>query len=269
MRNISILLVICIFALSSGCSRFHSGNSPIEIEQHENPEIWKQVYKMQSTLWPLEKKVLEIEKRVSETEKTTNKMSYDLAETKLSSRQVNKNIELLHAELQKKQSEAISPEKTAAEVARPVEKKTEKGTPKTGSAKVPGEVKKANIDTQSTIINDIKHYKVSDSQDKIMVHVNALNYPTLQTLRGARPRIVLDFFGSRLRGKEQYEILAEGNFIKKIRIRSFKEPQQKVRIVFDMVLNKKYSLERTFSKKDNIYSFDLKANQSTLHSQKD
>ncbi len=218
------------------------------------------MYKMQSTLWPLEKKVVEIEKKVSETEKTTNKMSYDVAETKLSAKQANKNIELLQAELQKKQNEAVGQGMTSAALTGPPETKPEKGIPKIGPAKAAGEGKKAGADAIGIIINDIKYHKVSDSRDKVLVYINTLNNPRLQTLRGVKPRIVLDFFNTRHAGKEQYEIPTEGNFIKKIRIRSFKGPEPKVRIVFDMVLNKKYSLERTFSKKDNIYSFELKAN---------
>jgi hypothetical protein len=76
---------------------------------------------------------------------------------------------------------------------------------------------------------------------------------------GANPRLVLDFFNARTMGKEMYEIKAGGNFIKRIRIRSYQEPEQKVRVVFDMVPNKKYSLDRKFSKQEKSYSFELKA----------
>ena len=205
--------------------------------------------------------MLEIEKKVNDTEKTTNKLSLDLAETRLSAKQANKNIEILQTELvQKIQSEVIGQDKTSAEIIRTAEVKNEKGVQKVGPAKVPGEVKKAGTDAQGTIINDIKYYKVSDSQDKVLVYVSVLNNPRMQTLRGTNPRIVLDFFNTSQVGKERYEIRTEGNFIKKIRVRTYREPQQKVRLVFDMVLNKKYSIERSFSKKDNVYAFDLKAN---------
>lgn len=257
MRN--IIIAIGMFFFLSGCSPFnyYGGKSPIEIEQHENPEVWKQVYKTQATLWPLEKKVIELEKKVDETEKTANKMRDELATAKLLSIQANKNIESLQAVIQQLKSEAMRKEKTAADMIRPAETKQE--TQKVVTTRVAGEGKKAGPDINSTIINDIKYNKV-DTQDQVLIYVTAMNNPQLQTLGGATPRIVLDFFNTRNAGKEQYEILADGNFIKRIRVRSYQELRRKVRVVFDMMPNKKYSLERKFSIKENIYSFNLKAN---------
>jgi len=56
-----IIVVLGMVFLLSGCSLFHPGKSLIEIEQYENPMIWKEVYKMEVTLWPLERKVNKIE----------------------------------------------------------------------------------------------------------------------------------------------------------------------------------------------------------------
>ena len=240
--------------LLSGCSLSHNygGKSPIEIEQYENPMIWKEVYQIQVTLWPLDKKVTEMEKKV-------NEMRDELATTKLSSIQANKSIESLQAEIQQIKSESIRKEKTSVDMISPVEIKNKKEMLKMETTKVEGESKKAGPDIQSKIINDIQYYKVSGTHDKVLIYVNAMNNPKLQTLRGETPRIVLDFLNTRNIDKEKYEINTDGNFIKRIRIRSYKEPLQKVRVVFDMMPNKKYSVERQFSKKENIYSFDMKA----------
>ena len=267
MRKYIIVVVIGMGFLLSGCSlsHYYDGKSPIEIEQYENPMIWKEVLQIQNTLWPLEKKVNEIEKKVNkmeknvnELEKYVNEMRDELATTKLSSIQAHKNIESLQAEIQQIKSGSIRKEKTSVEL--PIEKKNKKEMLIMGTTKVAEESKKAGPDIQSIIINDIQYYKVSGTQDKVLIYVNAMNNPKLQMLRGETPRIVLDFLNTRNIDKENYEINTDGNFIKRIRIRSYKEPMQKVRVVFDMMPNKKYSVAQKFSKKENIYSFAIKAN---------
>lgn len=267
MRKYIIIVVIGMVFLSSGCSlsRYYDGKSPIEIEQYENPLIWREVLKIQVTLWPLEKKVNELEKKVNileknvnEIQKNMNEMRDELATTKLLSIQTNKNIESLQAEIQKITSEPIRKEKAPVELRPGARNKKE--ALKMGTAKVAEESKKAGPEIQSTIINDIQYQKISDTQDKVLIYVNAMNNPMLQTLRGEAPRIVLDFLNTRNIDKEKYEINTDGNFIKRIRIRSYKEPLQKVRVVFDMMANKRYSVDQKFSKKENVYSFDIKAN---------
>jgi outer membrane murein-binding lipoprotein Lpp len=250
--------------LLSGCSlsHYYDGKTPIEIEQYKNPLIWREVLEIQNTLWPVEKKVNkieknlnELEKKVNELEKNVNEMRDELATTKLSSIQANKNIESLQAEIQQIKSESIRKDKTSVELH--TEKMSKQDILKKGTTKVTRESKKVGPDIQSIIINDIQYYKVSDTQDKVLIYVNAINNPKLQTLRGENPRIILDFLNTRNIDKENFEINTDGNFIKRIRIRSYKEPMQKVRVVFDMMPNKKYSVDQKFSKKENVYSFDI------------
>ncbi len=222
----------------SGCSLSHyDGKSQIEIEQSEHPRTWKEVYQIQATLWPLEKKVNEIEKKL-------NEIRDELATTKLASIQANKKIEALQTELQQIKSESIKKEQPSVDMIKPAAGESQK---------------KAGPDIQSIIIKDIQFSKISETEEKVLIYVNAMNNPKTQTMRGETPRITLDFLNTRTVDKEKYEIATEGNFIKKIRIRSYKEPLQKVRVIFDMVPNKKYSVDQKFSKKENIYSLDIKA----------
>lgn len=237
MRKYLIIVATGTVFLLSGCSHYYDGKSPIEIEQYEHPKTWKEVYQIQATLWPLEKKVNEMEKRM-------NEMRDELAITKLSSMQANRQIESLQAEIQQIKSESLAKEKTSADMVRPAA----------------GESEKSGTDIQSIIITDIQYYKVSDMQDKVLIYVNAMNRPRLQTVRGETPRIILDFLNTRNIDKEHYEINTNGSFIKRIRIRSYKQPIQKVRVVFDMKPNKKYAVDQKFSKEEKIYSFEIKAN---------
>jgi hypothetical protein len=71
MRKYIIIAVMGMVYLLSGCSLFnyYDGKSPIEIEQYENPLIWREVLQVQNTLWPLDKKANKIEKNVNEIEK--------------------------------------------------------------------------------------------------------------------------------------------------------------------------------------------------------
>ena len=260
-----MITVIGMVLLLSGCSL--SNRSQIEVEQDENPMMWKQLLQIQAILWPLERKVNELEKKVSELEKNSNKTARNLNETeknlnetrdqlattKLLTIQAQKNMESLQTELQQSKTESIPKKKTAAEG--PPGVKTKKETLKTGATE--GAVKKAGPDAL-TIIADIKHVRV-DSGDNVLVYVSAMNDPKRQTLNGDNPRIVLDFLNARHIAREIYEIEAAGNFIRKIRVRTYKEPLPKVRVVFDMMPNKKYALEQKFSKDENIYSFDIKA----------
>lgn len=258
-----------MFFLWSGCSL--SNKSQIEIEQDENPMIWKQVLQIQTILWPLERKVNELDKKVNEIEKNLNKrvtnanemeknlneMRNELATTKLSSIQAHKNIESLQAELQQIRTDPIQKKKSPVES--PVGMKKKKEMLKMQATEDAGKNKKAGPDIQSIIITDIKYFKISETQDNVLIYVNAMNDPKLQALNGENPRIVLDFLNTRNIVKENYEINTGGNFIKRIRIRTSKEPRQKVRVVFDMIPNKKYSFHQKLSKNENLYTFEIKA----------
>ena len=139
-----------------------------------------------------------------------------------------------------------------------IERKKEE-MPRMGTTKAVGESKKAGPDIQSTVINDIQYHKVSDTQDRVLIYVNTMNNPKLLRFKGEPPRIVLDFLNTRNIDKEKYDIKPDANFIKKILIRSYKTPVQKVRVFFDMMPNKTYSVVQKFSKKENRYSFDITA----------
>lgn len=271
MRKYTIILVMGIGFLLSGCSlsHYYGGKTPIELEQYENPMIWKEVLQIQVTLWPLEKKVNkieknmnEMEKRQAELEKNLSEMRDQLATTKLLSIQALKNIESLQAEIQQIKSESIRKEKTSVEL--PIAAKNKKEIIRIEPAKAAGERKTAAPDIPSFIINDIQYFKLSETQDRVLISLNAMNNPKIQTLRGENPRLVLDFLNTRNIDKEKYEINTEGNFIKRIRIRSYKDPIQKVRIVFDMMPDKKYSVDQQFSKKENVYSFHINADAAAL-----
>lgn len=266
-----ILIAIGVGILLSGCFLTKNyGKNQIEIEQNENPMIWKQVLQMQLTLWPLERKVNELEKRVIEIEKNFNKtaktvnelekntadMKDELATTKLSSIQAHKSIESLQAEIQQLRNESIKKGKPSVELPTGVKKKKEGPDPRT--AKVAGGKNETGPDSPSMMITQIKYSKVTDTQDHVLIYVNAMNHPKRQTLIGDNPRIVLDFLKARHLEKENDEINVEGNFIRRIRIRTYPEPQQKVRVIFDMIPNKKYSIHQNFLKNENIYSFDIK-----------
>lgn len=258
MHKTIFTLVLGMGYLLSGCSllQYYSGKSLMEIEQIENPMLWREISKIEVSLWPLERKVSQMEKTVNEMEKNANVIGTlrdELATTKLSSIQAHKNIETLQAEIQQLKSELISKEQPAAE-SKPEIKNTKETTPT--AVKSP----KSGTDILSTILTDIRYSKISDTHDKVLIYVNAMNDPKLQTLRGENPRLVWDFFNARPLGKDLYEIGANGNFIKRIRVRAYKDPPQKVRVVFDMMPNKKYSVERKFSETEKMYSFDIKAN---------
>jgi hypothetical protein len=266
MYRYIIIVVIGIVFLLSGCSLFNysDGKSPIEIEQNKNPLIWREVLQIQNTLWPLEKKVNVIEKNLNDMNKTlngleknVNEMKDELATTKLSSIQAHKDIESLRSEIQQIKNESIRKEKTSVEL--PIEKKNKNEMLKMGTTKVAGETRKAVPDNQSIIIKDIQYYKVSDTQDRVLIYVNAMNNPKLLMFRGEPPRIVVDFMNTHHIDKERYDIKTDGNLIKRILIRSYKKPVQKVRVFFDMMPDKKYSVDQKFSKEENIYSFDIKA----------
>jgi hypothetical protein len=257
MCKYKLIFFLSMVFLLSGCSLFHTSKSLIEIEQNENPMIWKEVYKIEVALWPLEKKV-------NKMDKDMDSIKDELAKTKLSSIQANKDIESLQAEIQQMKSEFIKKGNTAVELPIINNKKETQPTEQTNVVKVN---KKADLGIQSVILHDIQYYKVSDTQDKVLVYVSAMNNPKLQMLVGKNPRIVLDFLNSRNIDKKKYEINTDGNFIKRIRIGSHKEPVQKVRVVFDMMPNKKYSVDQKFSKKENMYSFEINANQSVPNKQ--
>jgi uncharacterized small protein (DUF1192 family) len=273
MRKCTTIVAIGMTLLLSGCSlsRYYDGKTPIELEQYENPMIWQEVLKMQVALWPMEKKVNQIEnnlnelkRRLDELEKTVNglkkhvdEMKDELATTQLSSIQANQNIASLQAEIQQIKSDFSKKEKTAIEL--PIGERDKMEIPGMRKTSAAGEGKKDGPDIQPAILTDIQYSKVSDTLDRVLIYMSASNNPKFQTLGGENPRIILDFLNARNIEKEKYEISTDGNFIRRIRVRSYKEPLRKVRVVFDMIPGRKYSIDRKFSKEENLYSFDIKA----------
>lgn len=253
------ITVVIGMVFMSGCasSRFYDSRSPIEVEQYENPMIWKEMLKTQVTLWPLEKKVNLMEKSLGEIQKSVNEMRDELAATKTSSAQVNKTMESPPAENPQIKYESAGSEIAVVEL--PAETSDKRETQKAVTNRVAEEGKKANRDIPSLTVRDIEYSKVSDTQDRVLIYVNAMNNPKLQMLTGENPRIVLDFLNARGFDKGKNEISIDGNFVKKIRIWAHKGPTQKVRVVFDMLPDKNYAVDQKFLKKENIYSFDIKA----------
>jgi hypothetical protein len=248
MRKDKITLICSMVFFLSGCSLSHwdGKKSPRELEQEDNPFTWNEIYKVETTLWPLERKVVEMENKV-------NAMRKELAVIRELPLPSNQKIEPLQTDIKRINNESGRMEKPSADlIGAAPEIKKQVIVPVPALA----ESKKASPNIQSIMITNIQFQKV-DTQDKVLVHLTATNNPKIQRLVNP-PRIVLDFLNTRNTGKDVFEINADGTFIKRIRVRSYQEPVEKVRLVLDMIPNMKYVIDKKSSPKENTYSIAIK-----------
>lgn len=82
--------------------------------------------------------------------------------------------------------------------------------------------------------------------------------PKTSVIEGQRPRIVCDFFGVRLAKGISEKIPVADTIVEKIRIGIHRKPKAKVRIVFDLLPDRNYSVEQFFFEKEATYALTIK-----------
>ncbi len=101
-----------------------------------------------------------------------------------------------------------------------------------------------------------------DRQESVKILLDRFSPPETFVLEGENPRIVCDFFAAVPHPDIEPEMVLKGDFISKIRIGAYAEPEKKVRVVLDLVPSKNYEVQQIFFEKENLYVLSVGKKES-------
>ena len=112
-------------------------------------------------------------------------------------------------------------------------------------------------DRETAEIKDIRSENTPDGEERVILLINHFQPPRIFTLDGGRPRLVYDFFKTRLGLGIDHRIKVDGKLIRQVRIAFYRE-SKRVRVVMDLVSDRGYHAEEVFLKDKNLYTITLK-----------
>ncbi len=93
--------------------------------------------------------------------------------------------------------------------------------------------------------------------ETVKVDLDRVFVPETFVLEGEKPRIVCDFFGATLHPDVAKEIVVNGQYIEKIRVGAYENPERKLRIVLDLKVGNDYEVQQVFFEKESLYSLSV------------
>ena len=103
-------------------------------------------------------------------------------------------------------------------------------------------------------ITDIRVEVTQEGEEKVIFALNGFYPPKSFSIEGDQPRVVCDFFGTRLANSIINRTKVSGKFIQQIRIGIHKGNKPKIRVVLDLVPEKQYKVKQLFFKEDHVYT---------------
>lgn len=107
------------------------------------------------------------------------------------------------------------------------------------------------------MIHEISFDDSSSKGEMVVFHLNDFFPPVVSAIEKDSPRVVCDFMATNLSPNIQKTILANGNYIERIRIVEHQDPE-KVQVVIDLYADKDYDLQQVFFRKDNLFVLIIK-----------
>jgi hypothetical protein len=103
-------------------------------------------------------------------------------------------------------------------------------------------------------ITDIRFEATQEGEEKVIFALNGFYPPKSFSIEGDQPRVVCDFFGTRLANSIIKQTTVGGQFIQQIRIGIHKGNEPKIRVVLDLVPEKQYKVKQLFFKEEHVYT---------------
>ena len=110
------------------------------------------------------------------------------------------------------------------------------------------------------IIKDIRFELEKGGKEIVLIYSNQYFEPTVFSLDGKRPRLVIDIKNSTAYKKGPPKIIVTGKLIKQIRSH-FNSKSKTLRVVLDLHLFPNYIISQFFFKADNIYAVTVENQQ--------
>ena len=109
-------------------------------------------------------------------------------------------------------------------------------------------------------IKDVRVERTPGGEEKVTFLMSNYNRPRLSVFDGGRPRLVFDFFHTRLHKRMARRTQVDGNLIRQIRVAIHKDSGSRVRVVLDLVLNREYKIREISSEEENRYTIIVSPN---------
>jgi hypothetical protein len=105
-------------------------------------------------------------------------------------------------------------------------------------------------------IKEIRFEAANSAEHTETVHIvlNSLLYPTIFALVEGTPRVVCDFINAEPVKDIKRTIVADGQYIKRIRIGVHANTKTTTRVVLDLVSDRDYTIQQIPSPKDNSFN---------------
>ncbi|MBW1804217.1 MAG: SH3 domain-containing protein [Deltaproteobacteria bacterium] len=109
-------------------------------------------------------------------------------------------------------------------------------------------------------IKEIRFTITPEGGETVIFQLNGYYPPKTFALDDGRPRVVCDFFDTRLGAGIDRLLKTNGAIIQQIRISVYKSPKSKVRVVFDLVSGEDsdYEIQPMFFKDEDTYALTIK-----------
>ena len=108
-------------------------------------------------------------------------------------------------------------------------------------------------ETAPLIIKDIRFELEKGGKEIVLIYSSHYFEPTVFSLDGERPRLVIDIKNSTAYKKGPPKIIVNGKLIKQIR-NHFNSKSKTLRVVLDLYPSTNYDISQFFFKTDNIYA---------------
>ena len=131
-----------------------------------------------------------------------------------------------------------------------LERLAESHPSKKDDAAVRGEVKKIRVES------------APGGEEKVLLWIDGFRPARHFALEGDRPRIVCDFYDTRLGKDADRRIQLNGRLIQQIRTGFYGGTRPKLRIVLDLVPGKNYEVDQVYYRKNKLYTITLKEKQA-------
>ena len=103
-------------------------------------------------------------------------------------------------------------------------------------------------------LQEIRFEQLDQNREKVYFQLNGFFPPKTFGIEEQQLRLVCDFADTQLQADVPPRIDTRGNCIQRLRIGIHPPPQAKVRVVFDLVPNRDYSVQQVFYKQEHIFA---------------
>ncbi len=148
------------------------------------------------------------------------------------------------------------PAEEKAELKKPASGSVQKKTTAAKEQKVEPEQKMAGVQTVTKkivpLLSDVTFEKTANKGEMVLFKLNDFFPPKVTGSEKGQPRVICDFFDTRLGEAVKKSIRCNGEYVLSVQITRQTKPD-KIRVVLNLAPNKNYDLQQVFFKEDKLF----------------